>query len=173
MIEPIVMVSLVVVLVSAMCTDIRSSRIPNWITLTAMGFALFLHAWFDGVPGALFSLGGLVTGLGLFLFFYLSGGIGAGDVKLMAAVGAMVGPYGALMSSLLAILVGGVYALGAMIYEWGILTTGQKLAFTVKTALLPGDKASQNLALPFRLRYGAAIVGGTILFMLGLHPFRG
>jgi prepilin signal peptidase PulO-like enzyme (type II secretory pathway) len=57
-----------------------------------MGFALFLHAWFDGVPGALFSLGGLVTGLGLFLFFYLSGGIGAGDVKLMAAVGAMVGP---------------------------------------------------------------------------------
>jgi prepilin peptidase CpaA len=174
MIEPIMMVSLVVVLVTAMCTDIRSSRIPNSITLTAMGFALFVHAWFDGVPGAFFSLGGLFIGLGLFLLIHLSGGIGAGDVKLMAAVGAMIGPFGALVSGLLATLVGGVYALGAMCYQWGVAATGRRLAYATQGALLSGgERWTQELRLPFRLRYGLAIAGGTLLFLLGLHPFGG
>ena len=109
-----IIVPLAVVLVTAMCTDLRSSRIPNWLTFPAMGVALLAHAWPDGFPGVLFSLAGLGAGLGLFLILYVTGSIGAGDVKLMAAVGAIMGPYGALLSGLLAIMVGGLYALGAM-----------------------------------------------------------
>jgi prepilin peptidase CpaA len=172
--ESAIVVLLAVVLVIAIYTDLRSSRIPNWLTFPAMGVAILAHTWLAGLPGALFSLGGLGTGLGLFLLIHLSGSIGAGDVKLMAAVGAMVGPYGALLSGLLAIMVGGVYALGAMCYQWGFLGTGRKLASAAQGAHFTRGKVwAQELQLPFRLRYGLAITGGTLLFQLGLHPFGG
>ena len=172
--EPVMVVALAAVLVTAIGTDVRSSRIPNWLTFPAMGFGLLAHSYMDGFQGALFSLRGLGAGLGLFLILYVSGSIGAGDVKLMAAVGAIVGPYGALLSGLLAIVVGGLYTLGAMCYQWGFATTGRKLAHAVHGVLLIGGKTwTQELALPFRLRYGLAVAGGTLLFQLGLHPFRG
>ena len=167
-------VVLIGVLVPAMYTDLRSSRIPNWLTFPAMGIALLGHIWLGGLQGAIFSLLGLWAGLGLFLILYISGSIGAGDVKLMAAVGAIMGPYGALISGLLAMMVGGLYALGAMCYQWGFAITGRKLASAAQGGLLMGGKAwTQELTLPFRLRYGLAVAGGTLLFQLGLHPFGG
>ena len=63
-------------------------------------------------------------GLGLFFFIYLAGGIGAGDVKLMAAIGAFVGVYGVLSCAWLAMILGGVYAIGAMGYQWGLAAAG-------------------------------------------------
>jgi len=172
MMEPVMAVALAAVLVTAVWSDLRSSRIPNWLTFTAMGIALLGHVWLGGLQGALFSLAGLGAGLGLFVIPYVSKGIGAGDVKLMAAIGAIVGPYGALLSGLLAIMVGGAYAVGAMCYQWGFATTGRKLAYATQGAFLVGGMAwTQELTLPFRLRYGLAVAGGTLLFELGLHPF--
>jgi prepilin peptidase CpaA len=172
MMELIMVMALAVVLITAVWNDLRSSRIPNWLTFPAMGFALVGHAWLGGIPEAIFSLSGLGVGLGLFLIPYMSKGIGAGDVKLLAAIGAIVGPYGALLSGLLGILVGGAYAVGAMCYQWGFLPTGRKLLDSTIGFFLVGGKAwGQDLALPFRLRYGLAVAGGTLLFMLGLHPF--
>jgi len=138
-----------------------------------MAIGPIAHAYVAGSQGILFSLEGLGTGLGLFLLLYVSGGVGAGDVKLMGAVGALVGPYGALVSGLLAMLVGGFYALGAMCYQWGLTATGRKLICATIGALLPGREIIQELRLPFRLRYGLAIVGGTLLFLGGFHPFGG
>lgn len=170
----VMLVALVAVLLTAMWTDLRSSRIPNWLTFSAMGFALVGHAWLGGLQELIFSLAGLVAGLGLFLILHLSGSIGAGDVKLMAAVGAMIGPSGALISAVLAIVVGGVYALGALCFQWGLIGAGRKLVSAIQGSVLVGGKAwTQELALPFRLRYGLAIAGGTLLFQLGLHPFGG
>ena len=167
-------VVLIGLLVPAVYTDLRSSSIPNWLTFPAMGIALLGHVWLAGLQGAIFSLSGLGTGFGLFMILYVSGSIGAGDVKLMAALGAIMGPYGALLSGLLAIIVGGLYALGAMSYQWGFLNTGRKLVSATQGALLiDGNAWTQELALPFRLRYGLAVAGGTLLFELGLHPFAG
>mgnify|MGYP001560469927 FL=1 len=172
--EAIMVCALTAVLMTAMWTDLRSSRIPNWLTFSAIGFALVVQAWLGGFSGALFSLAGLGVGLGLFLILYVSGSIGAGDVKLMAAVGALIGPSGALISAVLAILVGGVYALGAMCFQWGLIGAGCKLASAIQGTVLVGGSAwAQELALPFRLRYGLAVAGGTLLFQLGLHPFGG
>ncbi len=174
MIEYMIHLPLTAVLAGAMYTDFRSSRIPNWLTFPAAAAAPVVHLWLGGFEGLVFSLLGLSVGLGLFLLLYISGSIGAGDVKLMAAVGAMIGPSGALASGVLAILVGGLYALGAMAWQWGWMLTGRKLAGSFKTAWLTGGKAwAQELTLPFRLRYGFAIAGGTLLFQLGLHPFVG
>lgn len=166
--------ALVTVLVVAVVVDLRSSRIPNWLTFPAMGFALAAHTWLNGVQGTLFSLAGLGAGLGLLLLVYLAGGIGAGDVKLMAAVGTMVGPYGVLSVALLSALAGGIYALGAMGYQWGVAAAGQRLVYAAYGAVLVGGTAwTRELQLPFKLRYGLAIAGGTLLFVFGLHPFGG
>jgi len=172
--DSVIVVALMIVLLIAVVTDLRSSRIPNWLTFSAMGFALAGHAWLGSMHGVLFSLAGLGTGLGLFFLIYLAGGIGAGDVKLMAAIGAFVGVYGVLSSAWLAMVVGGVYAIAAMCYQWGLASAGQRLVYAAYGAVLVGGSAwTRELALPFKLRYGLAIAGGTLLFQLGLHPFGG
>ena len=172
--ETVMVGALAALLMTAMWTDLRASRIPNWLTFSAMGFALVVHVWVGGLQGAIFGLTGLGTGLGLLLILYMSGSIGAGDVKLMAAVGALVGPSGALLSGLLSIMVGGAYALGAMCYQWGVLGAGRKLVSATQGAILTsGSGWARELQLPFRLRYGLAIAGGTLLFELGFHPFGG
>lgn len=167
-------VILTMVLLMAVVMDLRSSRIPNWLTFSAMGFALAGHAWLNNMDGVLFSLAGLGTGLGVFFLFYLAGGIGAGDVKLMAAVGAFVGVYGVLSCAWLAMMIGGAYAVGAMCYQWGLAAAGQRLVYAAYGAVVVGGSAwSRELALPFKLKYGLAIAAGTLLFQFGFHPFGG
>ena len=172
--DSILLVILLMVVATAVITDLLSSRVPNWLTFPAMGVALALHAWQGNGDGIIFSLAGLVTGLGLFFLLYLAGGLGAGDVKLMAAIGAFVGVYGVLCSAWLAMVVGGVYAIGALCYHWGLAGAGQRLVHAVYGAVLIGGSAwSRELALPFKLRYGLAISAGAVLFQLGIHPFGG
>jgi prepilin peptidase CpaA len=163
---------LMTALAAAAYTDLRSSRIPNVLTLSAMGIGLIAHGCFSGFEGMLFALEGLAVGLGLFFVLYLSGGLAAGDVKLMGAVGAIVGPQGALATVFLTIMIGGVYAVSAMSYQWGIRATARKLIYATHGAFLHGpEEWSKELGLPFRLRYGLAITGGTLLYTLGVHPF--
>jgi len=152
----VMIIALIAVLTTAIWTDLRSSRIPNWLTFSTMIFAIAIHAYLGGSEEALFGLAGLATGLGLFLIPYLSAGMGAGDVKLMGAVGAIVGPSDALLSGALAILVGGAYAAGVMAYRASLTRFGW------------GQEAMCS-----RLRYGIAIAGGTLLFQLRFNPFGG
>jgi prepilin peptidase CpaA len=174
MTELVIGALLAIVLFLAVYLDIRTSRIPNWLTFPAMGSALLAHIWLEGVPGAIISLSGLGTGLILFLVFYFLGDMGAGDVKLMGAVGAMVGPYGAFISGILAVLVGGIYAFGAMCHEEGVGRTVRKLATAAHGTFLGTDWAKgQAPKLAVQLRYGLAIASGALLFRFGLHPFGG
>jgi len=167
-------IMLAMLLITAIYTDLRWSRIPNWLTFPAMGLGVVVHAWIGGQQYALFSLAGIGVGMGLFLLPYACKGIGAGDVKLMAAIGSMVGPSDALSVAILSVLAGGLYALGAMSYQWGIAATSKKLAFATYGAVVTGGATGVgDLQLPFKLRYGLAIAAGTLLFQLGLHPFGG
>ncbi|MDR4469971.1 MAG: A24 family peptidase [Nitrospira sp.] len=161
-------------LATAVYTDIRWARIPNWLTVSAMGVGIFAHAWIGGLQGIGFSLAGLGMGLGLFLLPYACKAIGAGDVKLMAAIGAIAGLSGVLSVAALSVLVGGVYALGAMSYQWGLAVTSRKLVGATYGALVTGGETGiQELRLPFKLRYGLAIAAGTLLFLGGVQPFGG
>ena len=161
-------------LITAIYTDLRWSRIPNWLTFSAIGLSIVVQAWIGGLDGALFSLAGLGVGMGLFLLPYVCRAMGAGDVKLMAAIGSIVGPTGALSVAILSVLAGGLYALGAMTYQWGIAATSKKLAFATYGAVVTGGATGVgDLQLPFKLRYGLAIAAGTLLFLAGIQPFGG
>ena len=74
----------------ASVSDIATKTIPNWITLSGMATAVMVHTAMRGAEGCLFSLGGIAVGISLLLPVYVFGGIGAGDVKLLGAIGGIV-----------------------------------------------------------------------------------
>ena len=77
----------------AVFTDLRSQRIPNWLTVSAFVAALSFHFAVTGWTGLASSFGGFATGFGTLLVLFLIGGGGGGDVKLMGAVGAWIGAW--------------------------------------------------------------------------------
>ena len=103
-------IALVIVSI-AVVTDLRSRRIPNWLTFPSAAIGFLYHGITGGFQGLAFSVSGLVLGCALFMVFYLLAGMGAGDVKLMGAVGALLGPHGVILSALFTALAGGIYAI--------------------------------------------------------------
>jgi prepilin peptidase CpaA len=94
---------------AAVC-DLRTGRIPNALTFGAAAAGLIFSTATAGLFGLLTSLVGCLVGLVLFLPLFALRGMGGGDVKLLAAVGAWLGPLGALHAALWAALAGGVLA---------------------------------------------------------------
>jgi prepilin peptidase CpaA len=103
---------------AATIDDLARRRIANWISAAALagGFG-----WQIGEKGWLPGLGqsslGAAAGFGIFLIFYLLGGMGGGDVKLMAGFGALLGPQQLLIAALWTAGVGGLIALGVVVFD--------------------------------------------------------
>ncbi len=97
----------------AVFTDMHAHRIPNWLVLGILLTGFTYQLLVNGIAGLVSGIGGLAVGTGLFLVFYIGHGMGAGDVKLMGAVGAMVGPLGALLAVACSLVAGLVMVLGA------------------------------------------------------------
>ena len=79
--------------------DLKSRRIPNFITGPALLLGLSLHLALDGWRGLLAAFAAVLLCGAIFLLFYLAGGMGAGDVKLIAAVGCIAGVSNAVLSA--------------------------------------------------------------------------
>lgn len=78
---------------SCLVTDLRTRRIPNWLTVPALVLGLVTHSVTGGIAGLGFSLMGFLTGFGILLVLWLIGGGGGGDVKMMGALGAWLGAW--------------------------------------------------------------------------------
>jgi len=102
----LITIALICYLVAAVFTDVRDHRIPNRLSLAAVAVAIVLHLVASGVTGIVAALAGLGVGLIMFLPFYAFGGMGAGDVKAMAAAGSFLGPLGAFLAAGLALVAG-------------------------------------------------------------------
>ena len=102
---------------AAIVDDLRRRRIANWINVTGLLAGILYHAWTRGASGLLHSLGGAAVGFAVFLIFYCLGGMGAGDLKLAAAFGAILGPSGILLAALLAAPVGALIAAGYLLWR--------------------------------------------------------
>ena len=100
--------------------DLRTYRIPNYLTFGAALAGLVFQAVFHGLDGVGSSLLGLALGFSLLFPVYLLGCMGAGDVKALAALGAWLGPSLTLMLFVYMALAGGLLAIGVLIYK-GIL----------------------------------------------------
>ena len=95
----------------ACVTDIRSRRIPNVLTFGGAVAGLLFHTFYSGGAGFLSSAEGWVVGVAVLFIPFALGGLGAGDVKLLAALGAWLGPMEILRAAMYTALAGGVLAL--------------------------------------------------------------
>lgn len=161
---------LVTVSITCAATDLRQRRIPNVLTYPTALTALLAYYVIGGWDGFLFSFSGLIFGFLLFLFPYFMGGMGAGDVKLMSAVGAVLGFQQTAISFLFIAVCGGIMALGFMAYRRNlkhkILNTFLailNLGMHQDTSLLKVDK---DKITQEGIPYGVAITSGVFLFFL-------
>jgi prepilin peptidase CpaA len=106
----------------ACVTDLRTRRIPNVLSFGAAIAGLLAHTAMDGATGAMTAGGGWLTGLLLFMPFFALGGMGGGDVKLLAALGAWLGPYETLYLALYSGAAGGALAI-VVAFSRGYLRT--------------------------------------------------
>jgi len=157
---------LFIVLMLAVISDLRYQRIPNWLTLSTFILAVMYHAVSHGLSGLLFALEGGVIGILVLMLPYLMGGMGAGDAKLMGAVGALLGPQGVFLAFILTALIGGGYAVAILAFYGNLGRTLQRYWLVLRTFFMTGKLTymppSEEEAKP-RLRYGVAIALGTIL----------
>ena len=156
---------LAVGLATAVVIDLRSRRIPNLLTASMAVVGLGLAATgYSGISVAA-SLGGMVLGLLLMMPGHALGATGAGDVKLMAAVGAIVGPGLVFPAFLFTCIAGGVLALIVAISRRRFAET---LAGTGRLVAAPGQARTeiQGAAPIRRFAYGPAIAAGSIIAVL-------
>ncbi len=155
--------ALIALVVLAVVWDLRTRRIPNALTVSGFLAALAIRA----LPGGEALLGGVLGGLiGLTLTFplVLLGGLGGGDAKLLAAVGAFLGPANLPVALLVTALVGGVMALALAIHRRALGETMRHAGVLVGSVATLAPATARNLRTPGALTipYGVAIGAGAL-----------
>src|SRR5712692_4116385 len=131
----------------ALCVgvDVRSRRIPNAISAPGMLLGIALNTAYRGGAGVVASLSGLVLTVGVLLWPFAMGGIGGGDVKMMGAVGALLGPRLALMGLSMGMIMGG----GLMV--WHLARRGRLREKVTATATMFQAAAMTRSLSPLRV----------------------
>jgi prepilin peptidase CpaA len=159
-----------VILLVATVTDLRTQKIPNILTFPAAALALIYNTITNGFSGFLFSAQGVALGIGLLIIPYLLGGMGAGDAKLMGAVGGVLGAKGVFNAFLFSAIVGGIYAIIlTLIYRQQFRGFYRKqlaalINFFLIRKYIP-EPEEADLKKP-RLCYGLAIALGTGIYIV-------
>ena len=159
-------VILLLLLVIAAGIDMQQHRIPNVLSLGGIVLGIALQGWASGFSGAIAGVGGAAVGIGIFLPFYLGRGMGAGDVKLMGAVGAFLGPTNALLATGLSLGAGGILALIILLSRGGLGSLARRYRATIQNLVLTRQLAHQppavNEVAAMKFPYAAAIGIGTV-----------
>jgi len=165
-------IAIVTVAATAAWFDVRERRIPNALTVPALGVALALAALVDGLPGIRASLVGAGLCLVLALPFFLVRGLGGGDVKLLVAFGAFLGPTELPAALFVMAVVGGVLGLAAMVRQGAVLRTFTNLYLMGSTVVAKALRRGKNADPGFwvtldtpgavTVPYGVAIAAGAL-----------
>jgi prepilin peptidase CpaA len=162
-------VALLLLVSIAAVNDLISRRIPNRLLLAGLACAIAL-ALLSGEPGAslLAVLAGMGLGLAIFLPFYLVHGMAAGDVKMMAVVGAFTGPREAFEIAVLAWCAGGVMAVFLILLRGRVRLVLDNLGHMLLGAMTPGVglPAPTEQSSAGSMPYGLAIAAGTIAVLV-------
>ena len=166
----------VAVSVAAAAIDVKERRIPNRLTYPAVVCGVLLQVALRGWTGLLLGAGGVLVFAGVFVPFYLIRAIGAGDVKLAAALGGIVGIGATLQVMLATALAGGVLAVFVVAGSGRIVETLRNTLWVAGFHLQHGLQTHPvvNLDNPAALRmpYGLAFAGGTLYWAIFLQSWR-
>lgn len=148
-------------------TDLRSRRIPNWLTVSGVVAGITVHAVLGRWSGVKTSLLGLLLGLGLLLPFVLLRSLGAGDWKLAGALGSFSGPALLMDLLLLSVFVAGVMALALIIYKGRVRQTLSNIGHilvSMVTFRLPGARVTLDNPDALKVPYGVALALTVIVY---------
>ncbi len=152
---------------SAAVLDWRSRRIPNWLTVPGLLLGVAAHAVLSGWHGVLFGLEGAGLVLVLLLPLVLLRGLGAGDWKLMGAVGALLGPVLVLFVLLGSFLASGLMAVTQMMRTGRIVETFRNLWILLRGFFSFGLRAHPQISLDnpklMKLPFGVAVAAATVI----------
>jgi prepilin peptidase CpaA len=147
-------------------TDVRSARIPNRLTYSALLAALGLRILALGLAGLKSSAIGLAIAGGLFLLLFMVGAMGGGDMKLMAAVGAWVGSTQVVPLILASAIAGGALAIGSVLMRHmlraTIRNTMRLVYYRLTSGLQPHPELNVQSPESQRVPFGVAIAAGAI-----------
>jgi prepilin peptidase CpaA len=155
------------VLALACISDLRTRRIPNALTFTAAATALMFHFITGGFNAAGWALAGCLVGVLLFLPMFALRGMGAGDVKLLAAVGAWLGPSQVAYVALAASIAGGVVAIAVALGHGYLRTAVRNVWMLLMHWRVMGVQPLESVTLEGtrgpRLAYAFPISIGTVV----------
>jgi prepilin peptidase CpaA len=164
--KPVILAGAVVLSLIAGWTDLRSRRIPNWLTVPGLVIGMGLNTILGGWSGLKTSLLGALIGLAL-LPFVLLRSLGAGDWKLAGALGSFAGP--ALLTDLLiaSVFVAGLMAAALIIYKGRVRQTLRNIGhilISLVTFQLPGAQVSLDNPESLKVPYGVALAFTVVLY---------
>lgn len=165
MISIVLLVGLAIALILAAYIDVREGRIPNWLTMSLAAFGIAVNTVSQGWGGFLSSIEGIALGILCLIFFYIKGGMGAGDVKLLGAIGAVMGPYLVVYVFGFAAILGGLYSLAMLMAQGGIRYTWDRVVLLLQTLRCPAAVLVPQTSGPQepKLRYALVLGLGTVL----------
>jgi len=138
----------------AVYTDLRYRRIPNALLVPFAVLGLAVQAIGFGWPGVADAAAGFGLGLVLLLPAYLAGGIGGGDVKLLATIGVIGGATFVWKTFLAGAIIGGLLALIQLVVERRLLAVLKELVFWLWTVLTPGARPAPLAKLDSERKWG-------------------
>jgi len=149
--------------------DIRERRIPNWLCALVAALGILVNGLLPSGVGFYASLAGFVAGFLPMLFLYILTGLGAGDVKLMSAIGSVVGAKSILIIFYYSFLVSGAYAIVYLIVKGGGVEILQRYgrfftSFFQKRLHLIKPAPNTTAAYKLPMAPGIAIATGYVLF---------
>ncbi|MFN2533396.1 MAG: prepilin peptidase [Pyrinomonadaceae bacterium] len=145
--------------------DVRYRRIPNAFVLGTLVCGLSLSVVFAGLDGVLNSLGGCALAFTLMFMLHVFGAMGAGDVKLFAAIGSLMGAHLVLPTFLIVVMTGGLLALVSVVRSGAFKTTMYRV-LQILVGFLPGwpmPKFAVPTDRKYTIPYGVAITIGAII----------
>jgi len=148
-------------------TDWRFRRIPNWITVPALLLGIGLNTFVGGWPGARSSLLGAGLGFVLLLPFALARGLGMGDLKLVVALGAILGPQHLIVVLFATILLNAIIAVAMMVQKKRVRQTLRNLGHMLAAFLslhLPGPDLTIDNPELVKVPFGVACAVAVILY---------
>ena len=164
---------LLIVVIAAALYDLRYRRIPNWLTASSAGLGLALNAFLNHARAGMFksSLIGFFAAFGIYFALYAVRAMGGGDVKLMAAVGAIVGWPNWFLLFLVTSVVGGIMGLLLVILRGRLSRTIFNVGFILnemksgRPAYAGKEELDVRSPKAMSLPHGAVIAIGTLFFL--------
>lgn len=168
---PSIQLALGILVVTAGAFDLKYRRVPNWLVLLGLAAGLALNGWLGGLSGLVEALKGMGLALLVYLPLYVLRAMGGGDVKLMAAIGSLVGASNWFVIFVITGIVGGVVALLVLVWTGRIRQTLRNiwLLLTGLRAGMAPHEVSPELDVrsdrSYSLPHAAVIAAGTLLFL--------